>query len=114
MDSQEVESKAGQEAEECDYEEEGGEEEEALEDDVYLDVDSDTYNECIQDVELGVKLGFTPKKTMPRTLLLCNLQQRPRRRRSQCHRKSLRPRHLPAAWCRVTLTALCSIRTCRR
>ncbi|CAE7230856.1 unnamed protein product [Symbiodinium microadriaticum] len=36
----EVESKAGQEAEECDYEEEGGEEEEALEDDVYLDVDS--------------------------------------------------------------------------
>ena len=60
MDSEEVADKATEEGD-CDFEEEGAEEE-PLEDDAYLELDSDTY-ECVQDIDLGVKLGFTPKKT---------------------------------------------------
>ena len=42
------------------YEEEDGEEE-PIEDDAYLEPESDTY-ECLQDADLGIKLGFTPRK----------------------------------------------------
>ncbi|CAE7486429.1 unnamed protein product [Symbiodinium sp. CCMP2592] len=49
----------GNDDDEC-YDEEGGEEE-LLEDDAYLEP-SDS-SECIQDVDLGMRLGFTPRKS---------------------------------------------------
>ena len=59
MDSQEQVAVAGDdELEEYDYEEEGGEEE-ALQEDAYFELDSDS--ECIQDIELGEKLGLNLK-----------------------------------------------------
>ncbi|OLP73704.1 hypothetical protein AK812_SmicGene46969 [Symbiodinium microadriaticum] len=59
VDSQEQVAVAGDdELEEYDYEEEGGEEE-ALQEDAYFELDSDS--ECIQDIELGEKLGLNLK-----------------------------------------------------